>query len=263
MSKLDWENGFKDQFHESWHLKMRGIIESAEVFEIYQKLKEESKRARIVPLSSDTFASFKVDLNNLRIIMFGQDVYPQVFNNKPASNGRAFCCENYGKISPSLSKLYDAIQDDCYKNVEIGDAKKELSLEYLENQGIMLTNASLTTVKDKPGKHEQLWEIFWQKVFLEILSTQNGLIIITFGKSAQKIVKKYSTPFIHYVLECEHPVAASYSNRDMIHNNVFSRANRILQENNGSSFKINWLKEQKSVYDEKGNYIIQPEDCAF
>ena len=42
MSKLSWDS-FKEQFHPSWHLKMQKIIESPEMWEIMQFLKNESK----------------------------------------------------------------------------------------------------------------------------------------------------------------------------------------------------------------------------
>lgn len=235
MNKLNWET-FKPKFHESYHVFMKNIIESSEVYDIFQKLK--SEKEKVVPASNDTFKAFEVDRNKIRVCIFGQDPYPQVVNNIVYANGRAFCCENYGKISPSLEKLYKGFENDCYNGLNLSWTPIE-SLQYLENEGVALFNTNLTTLKDKPGKHDGLWEPFWKQVFEQILSLNNGLIFIAMGKTAQKLVQKYHTPFIHHILECEHPVSAPYKMRDMEHNNVFSKANKILEQSNRE--KIEWL----------------------
>lgn len=240
--KLNWDK-FKDRFHPSWHLKMQKIIENEAVYDIFQYLKSESSQGKkLTPLSKDLFASFQIDLNSLKVVIFGQDVYAQYFNNIPAANGIAFDCRNYGKLSPTLEKLYEAWEDDCYNGLNL-NYEKSLSLEYLTNQGVMLTNAALSCEKDKSGKHKELWKPFWKLVFEEIFSTQNGLIFIFMGKDAQ-YYERYTMPFIHHVLSCEHPVAASYQQRSFNHQNVFSKANKILEQNNGKEFTINWLNEE-------------------
>jgi uracil DNA glycosylase len=119
MTKLDFNKGFSSQFHESWHQKIQPIIESEEVYEIFQFIKAETKRGRkITPLSTDLFRSFQIDLSKLKIVMIGLDVYSTFKNNKPMSNGIGFDCRNYGKVSPSLEKLNGAWLNDCYKGRE-------------------------------------------------------------------------------------------------------------------------------------------------
>lgn len=245
MTKLDFTKGFADQMHPSWHQKMQPIIESPEVYEIFQFLKSESKRGKkITPNSSDLFKSFQVDLNQLKVVVTGMDSYPQFFNNKPAANGIAFDCRNYGRVSPSLQKLYEAWLDDCYRGREeelenVVDWNN-LSLQYLVDQGVMLTNAGLCTEKDKPGKYIELWRPFWKRVYEDVFATEAGLIFIYLGREAQKL-REFNIPFSHHLLLCEHPVAASYQEREMKHENVFSKANLILKNNNGEQSQIEWL----------------------
>ena len=241
-NKLDWEK-FKHHFHSSYWSKMKNIIESPELYEIYQELKNYSKTQKVVPYSDDVFKCFQVDLAKLKVFILGADPYPQVFNSIPAANGRSFCCEQYGRKSPSLEILHRAIENDLYKGLNLFWQKDHLSLKYLEDQGVMLANASLTTIRDKPGKMEGLWEPFWKLVFEQIFQYQNGLIMIGFGKSAEKIIVKYHTPFIHYTYFLEHPAFAARNNRDLEHKNCFSEVNKLLESNNGRGSEIKWLYE--------------------
>jgi len=56
---MNWDK-FKEQFHESWHIKMRPFIESSACDKIYEFLKKESKRGKkIAPLSHNVFRAFK------------------------------------------------------------------------------------------------------------------------------------------------------------------------------------------------------------
>lgn len=243
MERLKWEEGFSSQFHESWHRFMKEIIESEEVANIYKYLKSESsKGAKLTPLSKDVFASFNIDLNSLKVVMCAMDVYPQYRNNLPVANGIAFDCSLYGKISPSLERLYEGIEDDCYDGLNL-NYEKSLNLDYLINQGVMLTNAALTCERDKSGKHVEIWRPFWKLVFEKVFATENGLIFIFLGKDAHYL-ERYTTPFIHHVLKCEHPSFAARNERKLNHENVFSKANTIIEQNNGKEFKINWLNEE-------------------
>lgn len=241
-NKLDWEK-FKHKFHSSFWTKMKPIIESKELWDIYQQLRVYAQKEKVVPNSDDTFKCFQIDLNTLKILILGQDPYPQVFNNIPAANGRAFCCEQYGKKSPSLEILHKAFENDVYNGLNLQWDKSYLSLDYLENQGVMLANASLTCIKDKPSKMENLWEPFWKLVFENIFQYQNGLIMIGFGKSAEKIITKYHTPFIHYTYYLEHPAFAAKNNRELDHKKTFSTINSLLEKNNGRGSEIKWLYE--------------------
>lgn len=237
MNKLSWDS-FKSQFHKSWWNQMQGIIESPEVWEIYQQLKEDGGKFKITPESKNVFNAFQVDLNKLNIVILGMSPYPQVILNTRKAIGVAFSCEQYGGISPSLTKLYDAIEDDVYDGLALDRDKKERSLQYLVRQGILLGNAALTCIKDRPESHIELWRPFWRLVFDKIFSTKSGLIFIFMGKNSQEL-EQYVDPSIHHILECEHPVASSYQNRAMRHERVFSRASKILRDSN--NIEIDWL----------------------
>lgn len=244
MNKLIWEEGFSEQFHKSWHSQMKNIVESQEAYDIYQILKAEDRK--ITPEYKNTFKSFDIDLDKLKVIIVGMSPYPQINLNSYRADGIAFDCSKYGKVSPSLSKLYQAIEDDSYEGMNLGFNHENLSLQYLIDQGVMLTNAALTCTKDNPKAHEELWKPFWRKVFDDILWTKTGLIFILMGQQAQEL-EQYTDPLAHHILKCEHPVKSSYEHRKMIHNNVFSRCNLLLEGMNGKNFTIDWMINNSDI----------------
>ena len=73
---MNWEK-FKDQFHESWHIKMRPFIESEACDNIYKFLKQESQRGKkIAPLSSNVYRCFlETPLDELKVVMVGMAPY--------------------------------------------------------------------------------------------------------------------------------------------------------------------------------------------
>jgi len=240
IKSLNWEN-FKTHFHESWHKEMKEIIESEEMYNLYQFLKEESKkRKKLTPLPEDVFKAFQIDLNKMEVVVMGMDVYAQYNVGKPVANGIAMDCTNYGKLSPTLEKFYEGLNDDLYASSE--EFTPSLSLQYLVDQNVLLTNAALTCEKDKSGKHIAKWRPFWTMVFDKIFSKKE-LIFVFLGEHAS-LYEKLMTPFAHYSFSIEHPVAASYQHRNWKHEYTFSKVNKLLKSQNLE--EILWLKLEKS-----------------
>ncbi len=240
VEKLNWEETFKKKFHPSWHSYMKEIIESKEVFQIYQELKrQKSIGLTITPHSENTFRSFQIPLEQLKVVVMAMSPYPQVDRNGHKSNGIALDCEQYGGMSPSLSKFYEGIEEDVYEGLCLECNRELLSLQWLIDQGMMFTNASLTCLKDSPDVHKELWKPFWKQVFEKIFFQRTGLIFILMGNNAQEL-EEFANPVGHHILKCEHPVAASYRKDKMKHNNVFSEANHILEGMNGKEYIIEY-----------------------
>lgn len=250
MEKLDWES-FKPKFHESWHHKIRPLIEGPEMWEIYQRIKEDSKRDRIVPDSKDTFRAFKVtDKNQLKVIFYLQDPYPRAYKNGAAhACGIAMDCSNTpnGKLQPSLELFYDALSEsESLRKGETTKVERCKSLEYLHEQGVMMLNTDLTCKLNKIQSHEGVWAPF-QKYFLEeVMFTDTHVIYVLCGKISQKL-KKIVPPFAR-VIEVEHPAAAAHRNGDWNYENIFRKINNILKDNNLNP--ILWNKDDWDSYKE-------------
>src|SRR5882672_9721621 len=96
-----------------WADKFKPFIEGKEMWDIYQKLKEDSMSDVIVPKSKDTFRAFGVtDPKDLKVVFYLMDPYPRKYTGGEfQATGIAMDCRNSpdGKLQPSLINWYDAL----------------------------------------------------------------------------------------------------------------------------------------------------------
>lgn len=237
MEKLDYET-FKDKLG-AWAPKFKPFIESKKMWDIYQKVKNDSASDTIVPKSTDTFRAFKtVDPANLKVIFYLMDPYPRKYSNGEfQATGIAMDCSNSpdGKLQPSLVNWYDAIsKSEGYK------VNYSPSLEYLHEQGVMLLNTDLTCKLNKTTSHEKLWEPF-QKYFLEeVVGSETHIVYVLCGQASLRM-EKYINPFCK-IFKLSHPAAASHTHTEWDDKGVFKDINTIIW--NANRFKIWWDKDK-------------------
>jgi len=229
INKIEFNDEVKKQFHGSWHKKIESIIESPEVYNIFQFLKAESKKGiKIFPGAGDLFRPFKTDLNDLKVIM----VFKEPFLN----------FQSIITITPIVKKLQEAWLDDVYKGRE-EEIKKEMyhtdvNLDYLRYQGVMVTSFNLNTSEGKYKEFYELWLPFWKLVYDKILTSESGLIFIYFGNKSKLSM---SNSNIHNELECEDILDAIKENRKLYHRGIFSEVNKLIKKNHPKKAEIEWL----------------------
>lgn len=236
---MQWEK-FKDQFHESWHLKMRPFIESEACDKIYAFLKSESKRGKkIAPMSASVFRCFKeTSLDNLKVVMMGLCPYHTMKQGMYVADGLLMGCSITNELQPSLNQFYNAVEKEISNGLNL-NYQKLPDVKYLAEQGVLMLNAALTTEINKPGSHLVLWQPFIKYLLEEVLNTE-GVPYIFLGKEAAKY-KSLLPPFT-WSFTPSHPASAAYKNTEWDSEGVFSKVNEILKQNN--NFKIEWLYEE-------------------
>ena len=236
---MNWEK-FADQFHESWHVKMRPFIESNECDAIYEFLKKETKRGKkIAPLSSNVFRAFReTSLDDLKVVMIGMCPYHTVKSGMYVADGLLMGCSITNALQPSLEQFYGALERELHNGLNL-KYEKTPDVSYLAKQGVLMLNAALTTEINKAGSHSALWEPFTRYLFEHVLDTA-GVPFIFLGKDAAKY-ERYVPPFTWY-FTLSHPASASYKNTDWDTEGVFGQVSRILKENN--NYEIMWLYEE-------------------
>jgi uracil DNA glycosylase len=244
-TRLDFES-FAPKFG-AWADKFKPFIESKEMFDIMQRIKTDSLRETIVPKSSDTFRAFATMVpHELKVIFILMDPYARKYSDRKTyqATGIAMDCSNSpdGKLQPSLTFFYDAIEKELGKKIE-----RNKSLMYLQEQGVMMYNSDLTCKLNKTESHAGYWEPF-QKYFLqEVMYGTTGIIYVLCGKASQKL-KRYINPLGNYIFELTHPSSAQYGAGVWDSKGIFTKINRILKENNG--FEIHWDKMAWDEYKE-------------
>lgn len=253
---------FKDAFGD-WAKSFKPFIESEEMWKLYQKLKSDAAKDRIVPNSVDTFRVFSSCLMDaVKVVFFLQDPYPKLYRDgTPQATGIAMDCRNSpdGKIQPSLEFWYDAI--DRYlqsKNHELlpgysridkpPKCERSANLDYLHEQGVMLVNTELTCKLNKTGSHKGYWKEFHKYFLSEVMYSKTGIIYVLCGNQSHSL-EEFINPLGNYIFKLEHPMAAGHRGDEVWRDNdIFHKINKILVDNNGPDSKIYWDKKEWDFY---------------
>ena len=209
---------------------------------IYKKLKEDSKSGvKVYPMSDDTFNAFKyTSPKSLKLIIMGQDPYPgEYYETKiPQADGIALSNSNStGKMQPSLKIFLDGIAKET--GLEY-NAKSNLDLRYLCDQGILMLNRSLTVKKGMVGSHSGLWDKFYEHFFSNLQSEHPGVPILFLGKDAS-VLKKYVFEMANPILILDHPSYAARSEEEWETKGAFQKINNTLRVN--FNVAIKWFYE--------------------
>lgn len=243
-----YTNLVKPLFEDTWFEHLKPFIDSKEFEKIIDFLKEEKKLGKLItPKDTDCFKAFKeCGFNNVKVVIIGQDPYPNFINEKLEADGLAF---SYTKkdsedkhVPKSLNVILREVQRDVYNNeTEYSNIDVDTNLSRWAKQGVLLLNSSLTTVVGNANAHKDLWVPFIDYVLDQLNLYNTGVIYLLWGKDAQKNKERiYSST--NYILECPHPAAQFYSGGKITFSGCshFSKVNEILNKNNGRSECIKW-----------------------
>ena len=211
--------------------KWKSLFDTPTLNSIYLKIKNEKY---LSPNIQDVFKAFYLcPYNDLKVVMIGQDPYPQ----KDVATGIAFgnFSNTYEEdLSPSLQVIKEAaINYGVSHNAYYFDN----SLKDWCKQGVLLLNSALTCRLGQPNSHSLLWRPFISK-FLNNLSIYHpGLIYVLFGSTA-----KTFKPYIHngHIIEIEHPAWFVRTGKKMP-SKLFTDINKLLKTYFDTT--IEWYKE--------------------
>ena len=188
---------FKNIFGDWWN-----YINKKELEKIIDSLNYKYKESIILPNKKDVFNAFTYcPPNRLRVVMLGQDPYPQ----RGIATGLAFANNTQSNISPSLKVIRDTINEYAKSK---GDFMPIIdnSLMSWANQGVLLLNSALTVEEGKPGSHSLLWRPFIKSFLRDVSLARPDIIYVFFGKEAQSFIP-YLSDFLYnpIVLKENHP----------------------------------------------------------
>lgn len=216
-----------------WATKLRGFIQSSDFDKILEGLLQERDAGkRFTPPLKYTFRAFEeCPEKDLKIVMIGQDPYPHF----GVADGIAFSCGLTGKPQPSLKNMFEAIEETVFQGYP---SHQDPDLTRWSKQGVLLLNTALTTQVDKVGTHYDIWKDFIMYVLDMLSLTNSGLIFMLLGAKAQELESVIGQN--HYILKASHPASAAYTKTTWDCNDIFNKANEILEKNNGPQYKIQW-----------------------
>lgn len=205
---------FFEQMHPSWQLALpeaRAILDSIEA-----KLGQAT--SEFVPPISLVMRAFEQPLDEIRVLIVGQDPYPTAGH----AIGLSFAVNTDVKPLPrSLKNILIELKDDLGKSVSA-----EGDLSRWSKQGVLLLNRHLTTDLAEAGAHGEIgWAAFTDKV-IQVLNRKLGrkMVSILWGNQAQQLAPALCDCS---VLSSAHPSPLS-ARRGFFGSKPFSKTNEAL-----------------------------------
>lgn len=207
--------------HESWKEFLQTEFNKPYFKELSKFLHSEYEHKTIFPKKSLVFSAFTTDLNEVKVIILGQDPY----HTPGAAEGLAFSVPNSQPIPPSLINIYKEIDSDIGHH-----ANPTGSLRNWQKQGVLLLNTVLTVEAHKAGSHRgKGWEMFTTEVIKYLNETRPHLVFILWGRDARNKKALIDTKK-HLVLEAPHPSPLS-AYAGFFGCKHFSKCNEFLSKN--------------------------------
>ncbi len=207
---------------ESWKPFLKSEFDKPYFKELAKFLHDEYEHKTIYPKKTLVFSAFATDLNEVKVVILGQDPY----HTPGAAEGLAFSVPNSQPIPPSLINIYKEIDNDIGHH-----ANKTGSLRNWQKQGVLLLNTVLTVEAHKAGSHRgKGWETFTTEVIKYLNDTRPHLVFILWGRDARN-KKSLIDQSKHLVLESPHPSPLS-AHAGFFGNHHFSKTNEFLRKHN-------------------------------
>jgi uracil-DNA glycosylase len=189
------------------------------------------------------FKAFTVcPYDNLKLVIIGQDCYPDIRNGKPVATGIAFANRketSEQEYSPSLKILMESFIDFSVPHSFI---TFDPSLEEISKQGVLLINTALTCDVNRPGSHMLLWRPFIKQLLINLSRHKTGIVYVLLGSEAQSLKDCIDNRY-NYILCDKHP--AYYARMGMtMPSGIWKTVNDIIKSINGKEEQIKWFKEE-------------------
>lgn len=199
------------------------VIDRTELNNVMVKVGQEYRRRPLCPAQSDVFRAFELcPFNDLKVVMLGQDPYPQ----KGVATGVLFGNRkevDEDNLSPSLNVVKEAAI-----NFEVPHycITFDNSLESWSKQGILMINSALTIEMNRIGSHVMLWRPFIAKLLKNLSEYNTAIVYVLFGRQAQTF-KPYINDRFNHIIEIEHPAYFARSGTKMPHQLFVDISNKV------------------------------------
>ncbi|MBO7699347.1 uracil-DNA glycosylase [Candidatus Saccharibacteria bacterium] len=193
--------------HESWKPFLDSEFEKPYFKELSNFLHDAYAKKTIFPPKQKVFRAFSTDLNQVKVVILGQDPY----HTPGAAHGLAFSVPDAQPIPPSLKNIYKEIEDE-YQNLlskeDFSAMQKRHGSGNLSNwqkQGVLMLHNVLTVEAHHAGSHRgHGWETFTEEAIKYLNVQKQSLVFLLWGRDARNKAKLIDRSK-HLVLEAPHP----------------------------------------------------------
>jgi uracil-DNA glycosylase len=213
------------------------------LFEEYDFDLDDIYDGEVYPPKTDVFRVFNLSVQDIRIVLLGQDPY----HGPGQAHGLSFSVADGVATPPSLQNIYKELKRS-FPDRNYQFPSGNLS-QWLNREKIFLFNASLTVEKGKPGSHMSLWKEFTDDVIRYIDKYNSKCVFLLLGNFAKEkaslITKK------HRIITEVHPSPLA---RSFVGSGVFERVERVLGE------AVNWSiqSEEDELSEKMSDIALDP-----
>lgn len=220
--------------HESWHKYLQPLFDDPKMIMIKDKVLLQTP---YYPERKDIFKVFTMPLNEIKVVILGQDPYPN-----GEATGLAFAVNSAVSMPPSLKIIKGEIENRntlwYFKKYE--DAMWK-TLNHWFHQGVFLLNTALTVQQGVSGSHLGVWQWFTKEV-IKIVSINQPSVWLLWGAKAKGFKDYIDNSTQHaqnMILEADHPAAETHPNPKgrFTGCNHFNLCNEILIAKNQTQIK--------------------------
>jgi uracil-DNA glycosylase len=165
-----------DAIPQNWK---EALVEKESKKEYWKKLmrrlmaEDLNKSLVIYPNPQDRFSFMTLPLQNIKIVILGQDPY----HGPNQAHGLSFSVQKGIKIPPSLVNIYKELQNDLGVETFGKDLPNHGYLKEWHDQGVLMLNATLTVQKTRPNSHAKYgWQNFTGLCFILYLILFTNLV---------------------------------------------------------------------------------------
>ena len=156
----------------------------------------------------------------VRVVLLGQDPYHSEDRGIQQAHGLSFSVPDGVRPPPSLRNMLKELQSDLGLTLDSGNLLPWAA------QGVLLLNASLTTIGGEAGAHARIWQAFTQALMRYLGQREQPLVFILWGSHAQKIQPLIAPQ--HVVISAVHPSPLS-AHRGFFGSQPYSKTNQALK----------------------------------
>lgn len=215
------------------------VIDVCEADRILRRMS--SSRQVVCPKVKDIFKAFALcPLRSLRVVVLGQDPYPNLINGSPIATGIAFANSPVtpsSSYSPSLDVLMESVINFSLPH---GSVTFDPSLEKWEQQGVLMLNSALSCAAGRTDSHTLLWRPFIKYLLTSLSLHVNGIVYVLMGAEAQSFESCINHKFNH-IIKTRHPSWYARNNEKMP-SDLWLQINKVLIGQNG--YGIEWYEEK-------------------
>jgi uracil-DNA glycosylase len=214
--------------HPSWQPFLKKEFNSPYFQDLATFLSAAYTTKTIYPPKPQVFSAFTTDLNQIKVVILGQDPY----HGPGQAHGLAFSVRPNIPTPPSLINIFKEIESDLGHPID-----QSPHLKRWADQGVLLLNNVLTVEAHRPTSHSHKgWETFTESAIKHLSNHRKHLVFLLWGRPARaKSTLIDATK--HLILEAPHPspLSANYGFFGCKH---FSKANAYLTAH--KTTPINW-----------------------